>query len=62
MITVTGTARIFLYGEPVDMRKGFEGLGAIVERTCSDKLLSGTYFAFIGVVQKAVLLGNSLNR
>lgn len=47
MIAVVGTARVFLYGDPVDMRKGFEGLGAIVEQTFDDELVSGAYFAFI---------------
>lgn len=47
MITVVGTARVFLYGDPVDMRKSFEGLGKIVEQSFDDDLVSGSYFVFI---------------
>lgn len=47
MIGIVGTARVFLYGAPVDMRNGFEGLGAIVEQTFDDSLVSGSYFVFI---------------
>lgn len=44
---ITGNARIFLYGDPVDMRKGFEGLGAIAEQALSQELTSGAYFVFL---------------
>lgn len=47
MITLAGTARVFLCDKPVDMRKSFEGLGKIVEETFDDELVSGSYFAFI---------------
>lgn len=47
MISLVGTARVFLYGDPVDMRNGFEGLGAIVEGVFDDDLVSGSYFVFI---------------
>ena len=47
MISITGTARVFLYGDPVDMRKSFEGLGRIIEQEFDDDLVSGSYFAFI---------------
>jgi len=47
MITLTGTARVFLYNDPVDMRRSFEGLGKIVEEAFDDELVSGSYFAFI---------------
>jgi len=47
MLTYAGNARIFLYGNSVDMRKGFEGLCAIVERAFGDELTSGAYFVFI---------------
>lgn len=47
MIGINGNARIFLYGEPVNMRKSFEGLGAIVEQALSQSVTSGTYFVFL---------------
>ena len=46
MMTI-GRARIFLYGQGVDMRRGFEGLSALVENTFDGQLLSGAYFIFI---------------
>jgi transposase len=42
-----GNVRIFLYRETVDMRKGFEGLSALVEEAFSGELLSGAYFVFL---------------
>jgi len=47
MITVSGVARIFLYGDPVDMRKSFEGLGRVVEEVFDEELVSGAYFVFL---------------
>ena len=47
MISIAGTARILLYDSPVDMRKGFEGLGALVEQTFQDDLVSGAYIVFL---------------
>ena len=47
MIAITGTARVFLFGKPVDMRKGFEGLSSLVEEQFEDDLVSGSYFAFV---------------
>lgn len=47
MLTVTGSARVFLYGEAVDMRNGFEGLSVIVERFFNEPLTSGAYFVFL---------------
>jgi len=35
-----GGARIFLYDQPVDMRKSFEGLGLLVDRSYPGTLLS----------------------
>lgn len=47
MLAYAGNARIFLYGDPVDMRKGFEGLCGVVERAFGDELTTGAYFVFI---------------
>lgn len=42
-----GTARIFLYDQPVDMRKSFEGLGLLIDRSYPGTLLSGSLFLFL---------------
>jgi transposase len=42
-----GTTRIFLYDQPVDMRKSFEGLGLLVDRSYPGTLLSGSLFLFL---------------
>lgn len=46
MLGLAADARIFLCLEPVDMRKGFDGLSAIAQRLFPEKLLSGAYFVF----------------
>ena len=47
MLTLSGDSRVFVYHEPMDLRKGFEGLGAMVEQTFCMELTSGAYFAFL---------------
>lgn len=47
MFALSGSAKIFLYQEAVDLRKGFEGLAAILEASPFDGLLSGAYFVFL---------------
>ncbi len=42
-----GAARIFLYDQPVNMRKSFEGLGFLVDRSYPGTLLSGSLFLFL---------------
>lgn len=42
-----GATRIFLYDHPVDMRKSFEGLGLLVDRSYPGTLLSGSLFLFL---------------
>ena len=38
---------IHLYDQPVDMRKSFEGLSALVEQAFPGQLLTGSLFLFI---------------
>jgi transposase len=46
MISFTGSLKVFIALEPIDMRKGFEGLyGAVSERLKED-VKSGALFAF----------------
>ena len=46
MLTLPNT-RIFLCKNPVNMRKSFEGLGAIIEQLFPGELLSGALFIFL---------------
>lgn len=47
MLAPAGNARIFLHHEPIDLRKGFEGLGGLVEQAFGTELLTGAYFIFL---------------
>lgn len=47
MLTVANNARIFVYQQPLDMRKGLEGMSAIVEGLFQGELTSGAYFVFV---------------
>jgi transposase len=40
--------RVFAYGAPVDLRKGFNGLSALVEQEMKHKLLDGDVYLFLG--------------
>lgn len=44
---LTLPARIFVCKDPVNMRKSFEGLGAIIEQLFPGELLSGALFVFL---------------
>jgi len=47
MLAFSGNAKIFLCKEPIDLRKGFEGLGMIVESLFGETVTGGAYFAFL---------------
>ena len=47
MLTIPATARIFLCKDPVNMRKSFEGLSAVVEQLFPGELLSGALYIFL---------------
>jgi transposase len=47
MLTIPGNARLFLFQQPVNMRKSFEGLSALVEQLFPGELLSGALFIFL---------------
>jgi transposase len=40
--------RVFAYGRPVDMRKGFEGLYGLATTTLGRQVLGGDLFLFVG--------------
>lgn len=42
-----GQIRVHLYGQPVDMRKSFDGLAALTQHSLSEDPLSGALFVFI---------------
>lgn len=44
--------RVFVYRDPVDMRKAYDTLTALVEGSMKKSLLSGDVFAFIGRTRK----------
>jgi len=47
MLSIPGHARLFLCQHPVNMRKSFEGLSALVEELFPNELLSGALFIFL---------------
>lgn len=47
MLTLQSNARILIYTQPMDMRKGFEGLSDAVEHNFKGELTSGAYFVFL---------------
>jgi transposase len=47
MLALPGRARIFYYHGPVDLRRGFEGLCALVEGAFSENITDGAYFVFV---------------
>ena len=46
MLALSANARVFLAIEPTDMRKGFDGLFALVENTIKQDPFSGHLFVF----------------
>ena len=51
MIGSTRQLRVFAYGEPADMRNGFNGLAALVQRLSKD-VVAGDLFLFVGRSRK----------
>lgn len=47
-----GHVRVFVYREPVDMRKAYDTLAVLVEGAMKKSLLSGDVFVFIGRTRK----------
>jgi len=43
MLALPAQVRLFLFGEPVDMRKTFEGLSGIIERAFPGELFAGVF-------------------
>lgn len=53
MIAFSSQTRLFLFGSPVDMRKNFEGLSALVQNAFPGELMHG-YFIFLNRVRDRV--------
>ena len=47
MLSISPAVRIYLASEPVDMRKGFDGLSAIVENQLDEDVYGGNLFVFV---------------
>lgn len=47
MVSLSSTSRYYLWREPVDMRKSFDGLQGIVNNEIRRPLLSGEVFIFV---------------
>ena len=47
MVTLSSTQRYYLWREPVDMRKSFDGLQGIVTNEMKRRALSGEVFIFM---------------
>jgi transposase len=47
MLTLPPSVKIFLFAGPTDMRKGHDGLSALVRREVGAELFSGHLFVFV---------------
>jgi len=47
MLPLSSSAKIFVYSEPTNMRKSFEGLCRLVENAFSTSPISDSFFVFI---------------
>jgi len=47
VLAISGGAKIFLCNAATDLRKGFEGLSALVESSIQEPLINNAYFIFI---------------
>ncbi|MCI0572244.1 MAG: IS66 family insertion sequence element accessory protein TnpB [Myxococcaceae bacterium] len=48
MLTLTRAVRVHAWAAPIDMRRGFDGLSALVEQQLGKELLKGDVFLFTG--------------
>ena len=46
MLTLPVSVRVFVHTEPTDMRRGFDGLAAIVEQTLKQDPFTGHLYVF----------------
>jgi transposase len=46
MLSLSGSARVFVYSLPTDMRRQFDGLSSLVTQTLEHDVFVGDYFVF----------------
>ena len=51
MLSLPPSIRIFVHALPTDMRKGFNGLCAIVSQAFGKNVLKGDYFVFVNRIR-----------
>jgi hypothetical protein len=56
MFSITSSNRFFLYSQPTDMRKSFDGLCGLVRNVMGQDPMSGDVFIFIGTRKDAIKL------
>ena len=49
MITLPRTVRVWAYGKPVDLRKGYNGLVGLVENELRSDVMGGDYYLFVNI-------------
>jgi transposase len=49
LITLPRTVRVWAYGKPVDLRKGYNGLVGIVENELKSDVMGGDYYLFVNI-------------
>jgi transposase len=47
MLSVSPSVKVFLYGQAADLRRGYDGLAAIVKDAMGEDPLSGSLFVFV---------------
>ena len=47
MLSISPAVKIFLYGQAADLRRGYDGLAAIVQDSMGEDPLSGSLFVFV---------------
>jgi transposase len=56
MFSITSSHRFFLFSQPTDMRKSFDGLCGLVRSAMAQDPTSGDVFIFIGTRKDAIKL------
>jgi len=56
MFTLSSTLRFYLYSNPVDMRKSFDGLSGIVQNILMQEPASGNVYVFINRTRNKIKL------
>lgn len=47
MLAISGNAQIYIFNKAVNMRNGFDGLSAIIERSMVGEPTSGAFYVFL---------------